>query len=217
MYVIGFTIFFLAGLSSSFYTNPSIEILLLLIAGIMGGDYFSTSEEERGKIRDRARSLGFVYTVGVALMLLNANPKFYSLSVPTAPVGYFVCIMTYLAFVVSSLQVEYEFKGSMKRTLAVLILAGVGTASLILSLSGTIELQINVTGIWLLVSAVLIGISAGLLTRTKPPSQHARPDVSLVPMQPREGKKLTQEELDYRNQVRGLAAARCHRICRLEH
>ena len=190
LFIFGFggTIFLLAGLFSNFYTSQSIEILLVVQGGIMGAYDLSvyretTTDEERRNLRHQSLRLAFIYSVGVVLMLVNANFSFYSIPLPTAPIGYFTCIGTYLGFIAYYLKLKYALKANMTRVSGILILVGVGTISLILGISGNIRFMLNLTDIWILISAVMIGIAVNLLTRQR---AIGKPQSIPLPIQPRQ-------------------------------
>jgi len=143
----------------------------------------TTTDEERRNLRHQSLRLAFIYSVGVVLMLVNANFSFYSIPLPTAPIGYFTCIGTYLGFIAYYLKLKYALKANMTRVSGILILVGVGTISLILGISGNIRFMLNLTDIWILISAVMIGIAVNLLTRQR---AIGKPQSIPLPIQPRQ-------------------------------
>jgi small-conductance mechanosensitive channel len=186
----GGTIFLLAGLFSNFYTSSSIEMLLVVQGGLMVGYgvsvvYKKTKDEEATKnLIEQSFRLGFIYSVGVVLMLVNATVKIYSLKLYTAPIGYFVCIGSYLLFAAYCVHLKHSLKVNVSKSVGIVILIGVASIYLFLWASGAIRFALNFIDLWILTSAVLIGIAINLLTKQRPiekapsvppPVQHTEP------------------------------------------
>lgn len=163
-------VFLFAGLFSNFYTSSSIEILIVVQTGLMAAygvlAYKKAKDEEDTKnLIDQSFTLGFIYSVGVVLMLVNAKVVVYSLVLSTAPIGYFVCIAAYLGFAAYYVQVKHSLKVNIAKSIGVVLLVGVVAISIVLETSGAVMFTLTLTEIWILIAAVLLGIAASLLTK----------------------------------------------------
>lgn len=218
LFIFGFggTIFLLAGLFSNFYTSSTIEILLIaqgsvMVAyGVVVYEKVRKEEVKKEKSEDwtyQSFRLGFLYTVGVALMLLNARFDLpissYHLTLYTAPIGYFMCIAMYLAFAAFVVKIRYSLKANRSKTLGILILVGVVAITLALLAYGVFDFTISFSNLWLWIAAALVGLALNLLTKD---TRQTRPQVSPATSQPPQSAAEVEiqsaEQVEYRARVR---------------